>query len=217
MGRSYQATNTSNYTEINRTSYSGTYSPGMNRTVYVQQSQPITEMNTNRTYLATPAKDIHTWHSPNRVYYDTNSRSARPNNWSLAPSTQQINYYEGRNSIERSSADDPGLMTQYYGTQQTCYARYYPPSHHRQEEIIHRQSIYRSSTNSGWNDASPQQLTPTNRLVYQSPSEEPRYLQTRKCQTLQPQQNYATTSSNYQDQERFSVTGSIQTHNTGWV
>lgn len=172
MGRTYQATNSANYSGMNQTNYSNTYSPGANHTIHIQKPQPVSEINANRTYIATPAGTNQTWRntSPTRIYYDSATRSARPNNWSA--SNQQMNYYESRNGIERSSADDPGLMTQYYGTQKTSYARYHPHKHIRQEEMIQQQSLYQSSTTSGWNNLSPKQTIPTNRITYHPPAQQ---------------------------------------------
>ncbi|VDL19024.1 unnamed protein product [Hymenolepis diminuta] len=172
MGRTYQTTNSANYSGMNQTNYSNTYSPGANHTIYIQKPQAVSEINANRTYIATPAGTNQTWRniSPTRIYYDSAIRSPRPNN--LSASNQQMNYYESRNSIERSSADDPGLMTQYYGTQKTSYARYHPHKHIRQEEMIQQQSLYQSSTTSGWNNLSPRQTMPTNRVTYHPPAQQ---------------------------------------------
>lgn len=155
MSRTYQTSNSANY----QTNYSNTYSPG---TVYIQRTQPAA------TYVATPTQQ---WGaaSPTRVYYDSVTRSPRANTWG-APN-QQMSYYDSRNSIERYSADDPGLMTQYYGTQKTSYARY-PHRHVRQEEVIQQQSVYQSSSTSGWNNPSPRQAMPTNRVTYRPPAQQ---------------------------------------------
>nr|CDS33770.1 pdz domain containing protein [Hymenolepis microstoma] len=201
MGRTYQATHTANYSEMNRTNYSNTYSPGTGHTVYIQKAQPLSEISANRTYIATPVATNQTWRntSPTRVYYDSAPRLARPNNWSAL--NQQMNYYGSRNSIERSSADDPGLMTQYYGTQKTSYVRHHPQRHIRENEMIHQQSLYQSNTTNGWTNPSPRQSIPTNIATYRPPV----------------QQNYFSSTSNYQDQEQWSTSGSVQPQNAGWL
>ncbi|VDN99183.1 unnamed protein product [Rodentolepis nana] len=201
MGRTYQATHSANYSGMNQTNYSNTYSPGTGHTVYIQKAQPLSEISANRMYIATPAATNQTWRnaSPTRVYYDSTPRSARSNNWSGL--NQQMNYYESRNSIERSSADDPGLMTQYYGTQKTSYLRHHPHRQIRENETIHQQSLYQSSTTNGWPNLSPRQSIPTNIATYRPPA----------------QQNYFSSSSNYQDHEQWSTSGSVQAQNAGWL
>nr|CDS15326.1 pdz domain containing protein [Echinococcus granulosus] len=164
MGQNHHTTGMSNYGRTNRTIYPSTHSPNTSHGFYAQ-SQPV---STSRTAFTAPtgfSQGSGAWRntSPTRVGYDSFASPSRPGTWSSS-TNQQMDYYESRNTVERSSTDDPGLMTQYYGTQQTCYAKYHPQSQQHQQRMLHQGSSYQSS--SEWSRVSPQQSLPTSRLVY---------------------------------------------------
>ncbi|KAL5111692.1 hypothetical protein TcWFU_003070 [Taenia crassiceps] len=222
MGRSHRTTKLSNYGRTNQTVYSSIYSPSMSHGLYAQSYQPISvsEMNTNRSPLASPAglpQGSEGWRnaSPTRVSYGSVAPLSCPGTWSSS-TNQQKGYHESRSTAERSSIDDPGLMTQYYGTQQTCYAKYQPQSQHHQQRMLHQESGYQS--NSEWRGVSPQQSVPTSRLVYRPPGTNFATNREAKDQFRQYQhgQNFILGSNN-QGQERWATAGSVQTYNTGWM
>lgn len=170
--RNHRTTGLPNYGRTNQTVYSSTYSPSMNHGFYVH-SQPVSvpEMSANRSPFATPAgfsQGSGGWRnmSPTRIGHDSVIPLSCPGTWSSSAS-QQMGYHGSRNTVERSGTDDPGLMTQYYGTQQTCYAKYHPQSQHHQQRILHQESGYQS--NSEWSGVPPQHSVPTSRLVYRPP------------------------------------------------
>ncbi|KAL5970185.1 hypothetical protein TSMEX_002092 [Taenia solium] len=224
MGRNHWTTGSSNYGRTDQTAYSSTYSPSMSHGFYAH-SQPVrvSEVSTNRSPLAIPAsfsQGSGGWlnTSPTRVGYDSIAPLSCPGTWSSS-TIQQTGYHESRNTVERSSTDDPGLMTQYYGTQQTCYAKYHPQSQHHQQRMLHQEGGYQSSGE--WGGVSPQQSVSTSRLVYRPPGTN--FATTREAkdqfwqyQSQQQQQNFIS-GSNYQDQERWTTAGSVQTYSTGWM
>ncbi|VDM30419.1 unnamed protein product [Hydatigera taeniaeformis] len=155
-----------------QTVYSPMHSPSMSHGFYGQpQPQSASEMSTNRSHFATPvglSQGSEAWRntSPTRGGNDFLNAPSHPGTRSSSVN-QQMTYQESRNALERFSIDDPSLMTQYYGTQQTCYAKYQPQSQHHQQRMLHQESSYQSS--SEWNRISPQQSVPTSRLVYRPP------------------------------------------------
>ena len=165
---------------MNQTVNASVYSPSMSHNIYAQphlanESAFAPELNTNRTYFATPTGTTPRtggWRSisPSRACYDCTTRSSSLNTKWQSSSKEKTHYYETRNSsVERYSADDPGLMTQYYGTQQTCYARYIPQSLSHHQETIQQQGNYQSTRE--WSGlSSKQQLNrPSSHTVYRHP------------------------------------------------
>ncbi|VDD83702.1 unnamed protein product [Mesocestoides corti] len=190
--QSYKDTRTTSHDNVSQAPYSPTYSVNLGQKNYAQphlvdRPAGLCDRNTSRLDFATPTKATQEdpWRHTNAHRVSFPVSSPRGGTWSSSIKS----YYE-RESIKTASADDPGLMTQYYGTQQTCIARYLPQSHqYEQKQHIRLHDQYHQDD--WWNSAGPQKPLATSSITYQPQGPSFYNLQEQKKQVVQcqPQQH----------------------------